>query len=218
MRFPHAHRGVKLIFIAEIVSIAAAIVALIAAIFVSVVQSGNPGVSNSAATLVFISGIASIVVFVIQLIGLFAGARDVREFRIALWVTLAGLATLLASSILQTVEATKTLPPVVFAILDTVATVADLVVIICILFGISSLATALGDGDMAEQGRKLAFFIVIIYVVSLILGLMPGFNGYVNTGVAFLFSIFGVVATVLEIFIFVTTIIYLYRATKMLEE
>ncbi len=218
MRFPHAHRGVKLIFIAEIVALASAVVALIAAVFVSIASSGNTAVANSAGTMLLVASIASIVVFVIQLVGLIIGAKDSHDFRIGLIVTIVGLAAAITSAVLQSLPATKGLAPIVFAILDTVATVADLIVIICILFGISSLAAALGNGEMEEQGRKLAFYIVIIYIVSLILGLMPGFNGYVNPGIALLFSIFSIAAAVIEIFIYVTTIIYLYRATHMLEE
>ena len=61
MRFPHAHRGVKLIFIAEIVALASAVVALIAAVFVSIASSGNTAVANSAGTMLLVASIASIV-------------------------------------------------------------------------------------------------------------------------------------------------------------
>ncbi len=219
MRFPHAHRGVKLIFIAELVSIVSAFVALVAAIFTPIIISGNGELTTPAAVLVLISGIASIVVFVIQLCGLFFGAKDSREFRIGLWVTFVGIAASVVSVILSSVEATKGLPVVVFAILDTVAAIADFVVIICILFGISTLASQLGYSEMEEDGRRLAFYIILLYIISLLFGFLPGFNVYVvNTGWRFTLSIFGVIATVLEIIVFVATIFYLHRATKMLEE
>lgn len=219
MRFPHAHRGVKLIFVAELVSIVSALVALIAAIFTPIIISGNGELTTPAAVLVLISGIASIVVFVIQLCGLFFGAKDSREFRIGLWVTFVGIVASVVSVILSSVEATKGLPVVVFAILDTVAAIADFVVIICILFGISTLASQLGYSEMEEDGRRLAFYIILLYIISLLFGFMPGFNVYVvNTGWRFTLSIFGVIATVLEIIVFVATIFYLHRATKMLEE
>lgn len=219
MKFPHAYKGVRMIFIAEIVSIASALVALIAAIFASIVTAGNGSLGAPAATLLLVSAIASIVVFVIQLIGLIQGSRDSREFKIGLFVVLVGIAATIVSAVLQSLDATKGLSPILFAALDTVATVADLVVIICILFGISSLAERLGYSDMEEGGRKLTFYIILIYIVSLIFALLPGFNGFiVNPGWRLLFSILAVAATVLEIFVFVLTLIYLSRATKMLEE
>lgn len=219
MRFPHAHRGVKLIFIAELVSIVSALVALIAAIFVPIIDSGTGSLSTPYQTLLLIAAIASIIVFVIQLCGLFFGAKDSREFRIGLWVTLVGLAATITSVILQSINSTKGLSPVLFAALDTVAAIADFVVIMCILFGIASLASQLGYTEMEEDGRRLAFYIILFYAISLLLGLLPGFNVYVvNTGWRFTLSIFGVVSTVLEIIVFVATIFYLHRATKMLEE
>lgn len=219
MKFPHAYHGVKKIFIAEVISIAAAVVAMIAAILASLITSGRQGVENAAATLVLVSGIASVVVFVVQLIGLIQGSKDSREFRIGLWVVLVGIAATIVSTVLQSVEATKGLPTIVFAVLETVATVADFLVILCILFGISSLADRLGVSEMEERGRKLAFWIILIYIVVLVFGLMPGFNGYIiNPGIRLFFSILSIAATVLEIVIFVNTIIYLYVATKMLEE
>lgn len=218
MRFPHAYKGVKLIFIAELVSIVSAVVALIAAIFVPIIDSGTGTLSTPYQTLLLIAAIASIIVFVIQLCGLFIGASESREFRIGLWVIFVGLAATITSLILQSIDATKGLP-VVFAVLDTVAAIADFVVIMCILFGIASLASQLGYTEMEEDGRRLAFYIILFYAISLLLGLLPGFNVYiVNTGWRFTLSIFGVVSTVLEIIVFVATIFYLHRATKMLEE
>lgn len=219
MKFPHAYKGVKLIFIAELVSIVTALVALIAAIFTPIIISGNGELTTPAAVLVLISGIASIVVFVIQLCGLFFGAKDSRDFRIGLWVTFVGIVAGIVYVVLGSIEATKGLPVVVFALLNTIAAVADFVVIICILFGISTLASQLGYSEMEEDGRRLAFYIIILYIISLLFGFMPGFNVYVvNTGWRFTLSIFGVIATVLEIIVFVSTILYLHRATKMLEE
>lgn len=213
MKFPHAHRGVKLIFVAEIISIVVSILALISAIFVSIGSA-----EAAAATLLMVSGIVGIVVFVIQLVGLFQGARDSREFRIALWITLVGIIASLTYVILKNIDATKGLSSILFAVLTTVAAVADFLVVICVLFGISSLADQLGDGEMSERGRRLAMYIVVIYLISLILGFIPGFSVYVNPGIRLLFSIFLIVSAVLEIVIYVCTLIYLHSAIKMLEE
>lgn len=219
MKFPHAYHGVKKIFIAELISIAAALVALVAAILVTIINAGNQSLANSATTLKLVSGIASIVVFVIELIGLIQGSKDSREFRIGLWVIIVGIAATLTSAILSSIDATKGLSPILFAVLDTVGAVADFLVVLCILFGISSLAANLGNSEMEERGRKLAFYVILFYIVALIFGLLPGFNGYiVNPGFRLLFTILGIAAVVLEIFVYICTIFYLSRATEMLEE
>lgn len=219
MKFPHAHKGVKLIFIAEIITLLATLVALVAAIIVSAATSGNAGLTATAATLTFISGIAGIVVFVADVAGLFCGAKDSREFKIALWIVLAGILVSIAYTVLQSLDATKGLSPILFAVLATVSTLCDFFVVLCVLFGISGLAEKLGNSEMAEKGRKLAFYVILIYAVSLILGLMPGFNGYIaNPGLRLLFSIFGVAAVALEIAVYVSTLFYLHRSIEMLEE
>ena len=218
MRFPNAHKGVKLIFLAEIIALIASLVALVAAIIVSASTSGNAGLDATAATLTLVSGIASIVVFVIELIGLFNGARESKEFSIALWLVLVGVLITIVNAILQSLPATKGLSPILFAVLTTVATVCDFFVVLCVLFGIASLAEQLGNGEMAEKGRRLAFYIIFVYAISLLFGLMPGFSIYVNPGIRLLFSIFGIAAAVLEIVVYVSTLIYLHHSAQMLEE
>lgn len=213
MKFPHAYKGVKLIFVAEIIAIVVSVLALISSIFVSIGSA-----AAASATLILVSGIVGIVVFVIQLVGLFQGARESREFRIALWITLIGIIASLVSAILQSIEATKGLSPILFAVLTTVAAVADLLVVIFVLFGISTLAESLGNGEMSERGRRLAMYVIVIYIISLIFGFIPGFSVYVNPGVRLLFSIFAITSAVLEIVIYVLTLIYLHNAIEMLEE
>lgn len=217
MKFPHAYHGVKKIFYAEFVAIVAAIVALIATIIASFF--GDSPIYNANLALNIITLAASIVVFVVELIGLIQGSKDSREFRIGLWAIAVGIAANVAYLILLSIESTRTLSPILFAVLGTVGTVADFVVVLCVLLGISALADRLGDGEMEERGRKLAFYIIIFYIVVLVFGLMPGFKGYiVNPGLRLFFSILSAAAIVIEVFIYVSTLIYLHNATTMLEE
>lgn len=221
MKFPHAHRGVKLIFISEIISIVVSLLALIAAIITSatISNANGGGASTAANVLVLVSSIAGIAVFIIQLVGLFKGAKDCREFRIALWVVLVGVIASLTYAILGSIEATKGLSPVLFAALLTVAALADFFVVLLVLFGISSLASQLGDEDMSDRGHRLATWIIILYIISIVFGFMPGTVVYVsNQGVRVMFSLFGVFASALEIVIYIATLFYLHRATEMLEK
>ena len=165
MKFPHAYHGVKKIFYAEFVAIVAAIVALIATIIVSFFGSVSQGIYNANLALNIITLAASIVVFVVELIGLIQGSKDSREFRIGLWAIAVGIAASATYLILLSIESTRTLSPILFAVLGTVGTVADFVVVLCVLLGISALADRLGDSEMEERGRKLAFYIIIFSVI-----------------------------------------------------
>ena len=60
MKFPHAYHGVKLLFLAEIISIAAAVVAMISAIIATLVVSGSQSAAAGAATLVLVSAVSGI--------------------------------------------------------------------------------------------------------------------------------------------------------------
>lgn len=219
MKFPHAYHGVKKIFYAEFVAIVAAIVALIATIITSFFGSPSQGIYNANLALNIITLAASIVVFVIELIGLIQGSKDSREFRIGLWAIAIGIAANVTSLILFSIESIKLSYPILIDVLDTVGTVADFVVVLCVLLGISALADRLGDGEMEERGRKLAFYIIIFYIVVLVFWLLPGFNVYIiNPGLRLFFSILRAAALVIEVFIYVSTLIYLHNATTMLEE
>lgn len=217
MRFPNAYKGVKKLFVTEILCIIVEVVAIVAAILAAF-SAGSRAMALSAGTLALISGIATAVVLIFQLIGLFQGSREIDQFRIALWLVLVGLIASVTSAILQSIDATKGIG-ILFAILATISAIADLFVVICVINGIADVANTLGDAEMEDKGRRLAFLVIFVYVVSLILGFIPGFNAYVyNEGWRIVFSIFSITALVLELVVFISVLIYLYRATKMLEK
>ena len=175
MKFPSAYKAVKKLFIAEILSIAVAVVGLVAAIL-AIVGVTNPDGSAliTAGTLALVSALAMIAVFVLQLIAMIQGGRDADGFRSALWVTLIAIAVSITSGVLQSIEATKGLT-ILISVLNAFVDVAHVIVIFLVLTTIASLASILKNETVAEKGRRLAFYVVIMFMASILLGLIPSF-------------------------------------------
>lgn len=218
MKFPHAYAAVKKLFLAELISIAVAVLSLTAAILAAV-GIENESALLTAGTLGLVSLIAMIVVFVFQLVALIQGKKESEHFGIALWLTLIAIIVSVVSTVLQSIDATKGLGTL-FSVLDAVVNVANVLVILMILFGISNIADKLGNKEMSEKGSRLATYIVILYVVSIGLSLVAGiFNkDGIGQGWAIAFAIFGIVAAIIVILIYVNVVIYYYRAIKMLKK
>jgi len=214
MKFPNAYSGVKKLFYAEIVSLIAEAVAVLAAFFLVLAGAGVVILAVPALTLSLISGFAMIVVFIMQLVGLVQGSRDSNYFRVALYLVLAAIAIGFISSLLQSFSATKNLPKMVFSVLDTFTTIANFFTIVWVIYGVADLAKKLNNKAQEEKGNKLAFYICILYSASVVLGFLPAFKA--TGALATVFAIFGFIAVVVELIIYINVLIYLHRATKML--
>lgn len=220
MRFPNAYKAVKKLFLAEIISIAVALLSLVAAVLSAVaVASPNNGLVISAGTLALVSVIALVVVFVLQLVAMIQGGKDEDNFHTALWVTLIAIAVTVASAILQSIEVTKGMT-LLISVFDAFSSVATIVVMVLVLYAISNLANQLHNQELAEKGRRLAFYIVILFAVSTILGFVPGIfvNKEVPQFVTVMMTVFGIVAAVIELLIYINILIYYRRAIKTLKK
>ena len=220
MKFPSAYKAVKKLFIAEILSIAVAVVGLVAAIL-AIVGIANPDGTAliSAGTLALVSALAMIAVFVLQLIAMIQGGRDADGFRSALWVTLIAIAVSITSGVLQSIEATKGLT-ILISVLNAFVDVAHVIVIFLVLTTIASLASILKNETVAEKGRRLAFYVVIMFMASILLGLIPSFFDKVNVPefVKVMFGIFGIVAVVIELLIYINILVFYWRSLRTLKK
>ena len=217
MKFVNAYKGVKKLFVVEIIQIAAALVLLIGAIIAAVnVTSGANLVAGG--TLISISGIALIVAFILTLIGLIQAGRDESHFKTGLWVIIIAIVLGAVSSILRMIP---NVPPVVVTIaniLDAISSASSLAVLILTLFGISGIASQLGNEEMAQRGIVLSNWIVILFGVSILLGLIPTFFLNVANPISIMFAFFAIAASALELVVYVLILIYYIDAIKMLEK
>lgn len=224
MRFPSAHSGVKKLFISELIGFIAALLGVVAAILLAAAPaleegSVRTGILAAAGTVGLVSAIVMIVVFVLQLVGLWQGGKDEDQIRYAFFLTIFAVVLGLTAAILGAIPNNS----VVATIANYVRIAVDIATVLALeytLLGIAALANKLGDSKMERLGRMLAIIVMVLFVLSILLNLYPNFINtakapdWVNTMIA----VTGIVAGVVELAVYIITIVYYGKATKMLKK
>ena len=217
MKFPHAHAGVKKLFICEIIAIAASVLAIVGAIL-SAIGLKNEPLLLTGGSLVLVSGIALVVVFVLQLVGLHQAGKDELQIKYAFCLTVLGIAVGIAASVLGSLTQTKTIQ-IVGAFLSSAQTIAALLAAYYVLSGISTLAGKLGDKAMAKQGKALANWVIIFFLISIVfefVGII--LKTYPVEWLGVLAAILAIAAGLAELVVYVITFIFYGKAVKMLKK
>lgn len=215
MKFENAYKGVKKLFVVQIIEIAAALLALIGAIIATINVTSDANLT-AGGIIITISSIALIVGFVFTLIGLIQAGRDDSHFKTGLWVILISIVLEIVATILRGIPDVAPVVITIANILDALATASSIVVLVLTLFGISSLASQLGNEEMAERGSSLVNWVIILLAASVILSLVPTFFLVVPNPIGIMFSFFAIVASVIELFVYIGILIYYIHAIEML--
>ncbi len=212
MTFPKAYSGVRKIFVSELLQILGGFLAALTAIFA--VTGFTPLVAAGGAI-----GIAALVLevvaFILQMVGLAQGGKDADQFMIAFWIIVISIVLNILIPILN-----QYVPNlgVVISVLEAVAGAASVFAILYTIFGVVNLANKLGDNDMAYNGRRLAWLVVILYATGVVIKLIPSFIPDPTKVVTTVIGVIAIVAAVIEVICYVLTLIYLGRAVKMLKK
>ena len=212
MKFPNAYTGVKKLFVAELVSIIAALGLFISAVLLAL------GAAAAAGVLALIAGIALIVAFIIQLVGLYQGGNDEIQIKKAFWFAIVSLILSVVVSVLGRLSGGEALK-VVSSILEAGVTGFQVAASYLILAGISTLADKLSNERMARQGKTLATLVIVFFLIKLVFNFYPTFVG--SGAPAFfttLITVTSIIAALVELVVYIITFIYYYKATKMLEK
>lgn len=214
MKFPNAYKGVKKLFIAEICSIIAALFAVVVTIIVQAFNKNLPAAASAAvAAIGGVAAVIAIVAFIIQLVGLIQAGKDEDGFRMGFWIVIFMIILGVVSGVLNTLGVN----PLIGSIFEVVIDAAGLVLIVFILGGISSLANSLGNTEMAEKGKRLSNYVILLYVLFIVLNIVVLiFNNIGPSLAAFILAI-ALASTVIEIVVYICIIVYEYKAVKMLE-
>ena len=217
MQFPSAHKGVKKLFIAELIAIAAGLLTLVAAVL-AVVGIKNEGVLVAAGSITIVSTFALIVVLILQLVGLFQGGKDSLQIKYAFFISLGGLVLSIVLAVLRLLPANNGLA-IAIGVIGPLVDIATVLALAYTLLGIAELAEKVNDEPMARRGKTLAFVVVILFAISVVLNLFSSF--FVNNAPSWavtLIAIFGIVTAVVELVAYILTVVYYGRATKMLKK
>ena len=217
MKFPNAHAGVKKLFICEIIAVAASVLTIVGAILAAIGLK-NGALLTTAGGIILGSTIALVVVFILQLVGMHQAGKDEIQLKYAFCATVLGVLIGVVASILGSFKQTTTIS-LVTTFLDAGQSVAVLFASYYVLMGISTLAGKLNDGAMQAQGKRLANWVIIFFLISIgfeILGVILK-----TTSVEWLktvAAILAIAAGVAELVVYIITFVYYGKAVKMLKK
>ena len=154
MRFPNAYRGVKKIWLAEMLMLLAAIVGIIMVIVMAAngTMVGediviNEGVKTPIAVLGIVTAVIALVAFILNLIGLINANNDDFAFRIALLVTILGIVASAISAIWSNNETLNKW-------MDTALIICSMFASYYVLTGIANLAEKMSDAATKAVALK----------------------------------------------------------------
>ena len=154
MRFPNAYRGVKKIWLAELLMHLASIVGIIMVIVMAAngTMVGediviNEGVKTPIAVLGIVTAVIALVAFILNLVGLINANNDDSAFRIALLVTILGVVASAISAIWSNNETLNKW-------MDTAITICSMFASYYVLTGIANLAEKMSDAATKALALK----------------------------------------------------------------
>ena len=154
MRFPNAYRGVKKIWLAEMLMLLAAVVGIIMVIVMATngTMVGediviNEGVKTPIAVLGIVTAVILLIGFILNLVGLINANNDDSAFRIALLVTILGVVASAISAIWSNNETLNKW-------MDTAITICSMFASYYVLTGIANLAEKMSDAATKALALK----------------------------------------------------------------
>lgn len=173
MRYPNAAKGIKKIYLAEILGILALVLAIVVAIMVAgshvdtsisgeeaaqALQAANVGTPFVIVGVVMM--LLMLVSYFMNLSGVINASKDDEGFKRALWALLANIAFGVVAAILENSNAK------VASWLKVPSTLFELVVTIYVLEGIGNLARNLGKNDIADLSKQCRTWMMCALVLS----------------------------------------------------
>ena len=216
MTYPKAYKGVKKVFLGEVLQVIAALLVVTLTVLTAIIAAGKLPESAAVGTLglTVAAGVLSILGFIFLMIGLYQGGADESSFRTAFWTVI----VIIILTVLQTVFATVSgIPSIVKSLVDVLIGICSVFVTLFILNGIISLADKLHNERMYHFGKLLAWTVVLLFFVSTLLNFIPIFFNNAEWAVNVTNTI-AIVAAVVELVTYVLIFIYIGKAVKMLKK
>ena len=219
MRFESAKKGIKKLFLGEILSIVASILLIASLVYLAMKQvdlnmtgeAVRQSLESGGVLVPFlVFSIAGLLLFlasyVLSLAGIINGAHDEESFKRALWAELALIALTIASAFLQDSQ------PQMVKWLDVVSTVARMMVTLLVIGGIDRVAAKLGKTDVVIIGEKSRYFMISAFLLSAVFEVMLVFFFQNNPSMTYFFRM---TVYVLDIIAYVLYLRLLNRARMM---
>ena len=217
MAYPNAYKGVKKLFVAEIlmllVGAAGVVVSVITAIFNQNAELTSEELAQNPGFVILLLGTAvvALVAGIIKFIGLIQAGRDERYFHYAVFIVFANIIVTIILAFLTSKGTT------LYSLLEMFANIFEVLVSIFVIYGIITLAAALGDENGVYSGKRVINIMMTIYLLVIAMKVLEMVFGEGNT-ITELEIILGIVVAVLSVASYVLYLFLLVKAMKMLKK
>ena len=217
MRFPHARKGVRKLFLAALIQVIAAVLLFVAAVLaiLSIAQADSTGMLATAGILTLVASFVPFLAFILEVLGLYQAKRDDPNFAFALWVVFLTIVIGVVKTILHFVD--KNWTDTASDILNIADHAFDTLLIALILTGISTLADKLGETGYARRGRIIRNIFVLVLATVTIMDIIVTITRQ-NETAAVAMSYISLVASALETIASIWYFFYLGKASRKLRK
>ena len=210
MRFPNAYKGVRKIYLAQILAVIAAIPSLAITVIpqVSAANPENPAFLG-AAVLVAAAVLLLVIGGILNIVGVNRAAKDEPAFRNA-------LIALVVGGIARIVRYAFSTNQLVSDIFNYVSMATQILSSYYICTGVINLGDRLADADVSARGKKVRTLLLVLWLVSAALNRLA----VLFRGSASMLTVLAAVAIVSSLVSIVAYFLYLGflgRAKKMLQ-
>lgn len=221
MYYPNAHKGVKKLFIAQVLVIVFALLAIVPSVITTVSKfEGLPEVLVNTvfpiliAVFLLLILFGLIVAFVLQLIGLHQGGKDSDYIRLGFFITIAIIVLTFGATIFKVV-----LPrfELAYSFIDAFTDILSTVVIVYVILGIAQLAASLNNNKLVSFCKIIMWLIIASAVISVVTTVISHFlvGSAFLTGLALGLGVFG---ALIEVLVAILYFFLLLRATIALRK
>ncbi len=205
----NAYKGVKKIYHAEIVSILAAICMVVVAILELI--------SPTETIILVIGGFAIatvamyVIAFILQMLGLEQAGKDHSSFKTAFWIVVLGIVLGIAAGVMQALD--DKAYALVGEMMTSVTSLINILVIMFIITGISSLVT---DEKFASKGKKICLTMAVVYAITFTISILTTVCENAGDTVKIVFGILALLAALVDLIIYINIFFYYKKALTLL--
>ena len=216
MTYPKAQKGVKIVWIAQFLSLIGSVLSAVTAVFTMIAFSSFERIASLSPFAVFLSillpfvpVILVLIGFVLTIIGVAKASGDDENFKVALYSLLFGSVISLVSAFLMSHNSIN-------AISSLLTTLTSYLAMVYVTQGVRNLAVKLDKPVMERRGKRLYHFLTVLYVLETCVTVAVLI--FTDTEAMIVVSALNFAVGVLSFIQSLIYLLYLQRAKKMLKD
>ena len=220
MTFPKAHRGVKFIFISELIAVLVSLIGIVSTTLSLLLGINAISIEWGYVillTLVIVELSIPLICFVLRIIGLIIASGDEPYFKNGLFIDIFALIMNVVELLLVSLITNKD-TSLAQTILDSVINGSSVAVMIYIIIGVSVLAQDLGYDKFANRGNILIKMLIAICAFSIFLLFFTHFFKNPSPVMAEVLMYVELFSSIFEVLLYLLFVTYLARSLWILKK